>query len=483
MNCEQGVTATPCLTCASCTQIAEGRFPDLVEVDAASRTRVEQTRELLENVPYAPTQGKYKVYLIDEVHMLSQSSFNALLKTLEEPPAHVRFLLATTDAKKVPVTVLSRCLQLQLKNLLPERISPYLEQVLKADGVEFDQGSIDALARAGRGSMRDALSLTDQAISYGGGALQAHDVYAMLGAVQSESLDALMAALVRRDAEATMQAIGDLAELGLDFAAVLDQLTSLFHQAAVHQALGSAPGASHLSRLAAWDATELQLAYQIAITAARDLSLAPDARCGFEMAMLRLLAFQPGRGGGEPSGERDGNKSSDTGDSTAREHPAQMIAPTEPEQAPSPPAQPRAPVPESRMQHDLDWHAVTQALDGEVDPLVKQLARQAWLVERSQSGLVLGVDASYAPSVDAESVRALGIALEPVLGSPVTIEVRTGQPAEETPSQRDDRISRERRSQARTIIEADPFVRYLKETFRASIVAESVQLAGAARSH
>ncbi len=464
MNCEQGVTATPCLTCASCTQIAEGRFPDLVEVDAASRTRVEQTRELLENVPYAPTQGKYKVYLIDEVHMLSQSSFNALLKTLEEPPAHVRFLLATTDAKKVPVTVLSRCLQLQLKNLLPERISPYLEQVLKADGVEFDQGSLDALARAGRGSMRDALSLTDQAISYGGGALQAHDVYAMLGAVQSESLDALMAALVERDAEETMRAVDDLAELGLDFAAVLDQLTSLFHQAAVHQALGSAPTASHLGRLAAWDATELQLAYQIAITAARDLPLAPDARCGFEMAMLRLLAFQPGRGGD---------------DGASREHAAQPGAPRQPEHQPTSSAKPEAPAPESRMQPDIDWHAVTRALDADIDPLVKQLARQSWVVERSESGLVLGVDASYAPSVDAESVNALGIALEPVLGSPLTIEVRAGQPAAETPSQRDERLSRERSSQARTIIEADPFVRYLMETFRASIVAESVQLAGA----
>ncbi len=468
MNCEQGVTATPCLTCASCTQISEGRFPDLVEVDAASRTRVEQTRELLENVPYAPTQGKYKVYLIDEVHMLSQSSFNALLKTLEEPPEHVRFLLATTDARKVPITVLSRCLQLQLKNLLPERISPYLKEVLEADGVAFDQDSIDALARAGRGSMRDALSLTDQAISYGSGALKANDVYAMLGAVSIERLDALMAALVSQDARATMRAIGELAELGLDFAAVLDQLTSLFHQAAVHQALQSAPSASHLGRLAAWDATELQLAYQIAITAARDLPLAPDPRCGFEMAMLRLLAFQPGR----EEGIRD----------AAREHPAITARAKQSEQPPSPSVQHSAPRPEMRAAQDLDWHALSQSLDAQTDPLVKQLARQAWVIDKSDERLVLGVDADYAPSVDAASVNALGEALAPLLGTSVTIEVRAGQPAEETPSQRDQRVSTERRLQAQTIIEADPFVRYLVEQFRASIVPESVQLVGANHS-
>ena len=471
MNCEQGVTATPCLTCASCTQIAEGRFPDLVEVDAASRTRVEQTRELLENVPYAPTQGKYKVYLIDEVHMLSQSSFNALLKTLEEPPAHVRFLLATTDAKKVPVTVLSRCLQLQLKNLLPERISPYLQQVLEADGVEFDQGSIDALARAGRGSMRDALSLTDQAISYGGGALAASDVHAMLGAVSSESLDALMAALVKQDAEATMQAISDLAELGLDFAAVLDQLTSHFHQAAVHQALGSASGASHVGRLVAWDATELQLAYQIAITAARDLPLAPDPRCGFEMAMLRLLAFQPGRSSGDGGAARE-----------TREAKPEAVETNRTEHAASRPAQREAASPVPSAPCELDWHAVSESLDADMNPLVKQLARRAWVVERADSHLVLGVDEDYAPSVDSESVNALGAALAPMLGSPVTIQIRAGKPAQETPSQRDERISRQRRSQAQTIIEADPFVRYLVDKFRASIVPESVQLLGAGNS-
>lgn len=456
MNCEQGVTAKPCLTCANCTQIAEGRFPDLVEVDAASRTRVEQTRELLENVPYAPTQGKYKVYLIDEVHMLSQSSFNALLKTLEEPPEHVRFLLATTDARKVPVTVLSRCLQLQLKNLLPEHIAPYLEQVLTADDVGFDKDSVEALARAGRGSMRDALSLTDQAISYCGGTLNASDVYAMLGAVRHESLDALISALVEQNAEATMNAISGLAELGLDFADVLEQLTLIFHQAAVHQALGNAPGVSNIGRLAAWEAAELQLAYQIAVLAARDLPLAPDPRCGFEMAMLRLLAFQPG--GGAPT----------------ETHAQANALPAAPEQRSHEPAASRR----TSDSVNRNWYEISEQL--EVEPLVQQLARHAWIMEWSDERLLLGVDAEYAPSVDDESVNKLAAALEGVVSSPVALELHYGQPQQETPSRRDARIIEERRSKARALIEADPFVRYLMERFRASIDPNSIELTGAA---
>ena len=499
MNCEQGVSASPCLTCASCTQIAEGRFPDLVEVDAASRTRVEQTRELLENVPYAPTQGACKVYLIDEVHMLSQSSFNALLKTLEEPPGHVRFLLATTDAKKVPVTVLSRCLQLQLKNLLPERIAPYLEQVLEADGVEFDKDSIEALARAGRGSMRDALSLTDQAISYCGGGLNADDVFAMLGAVRNESLDALMVALVGQDAEATMSAIDGLAELGLDFADVLEQLTSLFHEAAVHQALGSTAATSYLGRLAAWDAAELQLAYQIAITAARDLPLAPDPRCGFEMAMLRLLAFQPAKGsgpdggGGSPRAQQasaSGPAANPPPGSQSERIQRENIQPenTQPENIPAKdnPERSKRPANDDASRHrrgaeapGLDWHALSESLDVDVEPLVKQLARHAWVMEWSGERLLLGVDSDHAPSVDKETVEKLAASLESALACSLAIEVQSGQPPQETPSQRDARVTAERRSEAQSLLESDPFVSYLMGTFRASIVPDSVELVGA----
>lgn len=476
MNCEKGVTATPCSECSSCQEISEGRFPDLVEVDAASRTRVEQTRELLENVPYAPTRGRFKVYLIDEVHMLSQSSFNALLKTLEEPPDHVRFLLATTDAKKVPVTVLSRCLQLQLKNLLPERITPYLERILEADGVGFDKASIVALARAGHGSMRDALSLTDQAISYCGGALAEQDVFGMLGAVRHESLDVLISALIRQDAAATMSAIEGLSELGVDFADVLDQLTLIIHQAAVQQALGDVRGSSSMARLAAWDPASLQLAYQIAIIAARDLPLAPDPRCGFEMAMLRLLAFRPGdrlpadqSGQGPAKSEQPpldeepaaaGKAANTSTQAMPRDSPADEVSSnsTPPDQAP------------------LDWHTLTNAL--QADPLVVQLARHAWCIGWDGRNLRLGVDKQYEPSVEPESIQALAEALGRILDAPIELDISYAPPCEETPVERDQRIEQGRASKARALIESDPFVRFLVSEFKATIESESIELVG-----
>ncbi len=477
MNCEQGVTAEPCLECSSCQEISEGRFPDLVEVDAASRTRVEQTRELLENVPYAPTRGRFKVYLIDEVHMLSQSSFNALLKTLEEPPDHVRFLLATTDAKKVPVTVLSRCLQLQLKNLLPERITPYLERILEADGVGFDKASVEALARAGHGSMRDALSLTDQAIAYCGGALAAQDVFGMLGAVRQESLDVLVAALINQDASATMSAIEGLSELGLDFADVLDELTRIIHQAAVQQALGDVRGSSSVARLAAWDPADLQLAYQIVIIAARDLPLAPDPRCGFEMAMLRVLAFRPA--------DRLPIDQSEQGPDESERPPLKVERAVDGGEAAeslvkakSRSAHPDEIAPDSNPsdQARLDWHALADAL--QADPLVVQLARHAWCVDWDGQKLHLGVDKQYEPSVEPESIRALSELLARMLDAPIELEISYAPPLEETPVERDRRIEQGRASKARALIESDPFVRFLVNEFKATIESESIQLVG-----
>ncbi len=504
MNCEQGISASPCQECTSCQEISEGRFPDLVEVDAASRTRVEQTRELLENVPYAPAHGRYKVYLIDEVHMLSQSSFNALLKTLEEPPDHVRFLLATTDAKKVPVTVLSRCLQLQLKNLLPERISPYLEQVLEADGVAFDRGSVEALARAGHGSMRDALSLADQAISYCNGKLSEQDVFGMLGAVRHESLDALVTALVDQDAAATMQAIEGLSELGVDFADVLEQMTLIIHQAAVNQALGGVRGSPGTARLAAWDPTSLQLAYQIAIMAARDLPLAPDPRCGFEMAMLRLLAFQPTDGslGGRqtpvrtqadspppvsspPSAQTPVRAQADTLGLEDQTMTSQASLRTSENQLPAKSEQLES-VAELGGAEDaahqqvniepLDWHAIVASL--QADPLVIQLARHAWCVSWDGSRLCLGVEEQYAPSVERDSIHKLSEALKAAMNSNLELKVSYAEPQEETPAQRARRVEQASASKARVLIESDPFVRFLIDEFRATIDPESIELVG-----
>lgn len=304
LNCETGVTATPCGTCASCVEIGEGRFVDLIEVDAASRSRVEETRDLMDNVQYAPTRGRFKVYLIDEVHMLSTASFNALLKTLEEPPPHVKFLLATTDPKKLPVTVLSRCLQFHLKNLMPERIVDYLQQVLSDEAIPADEDALWALARAADGSMRDALSLTDQAIAFGAGHLVGSDVARMLGTIDQAALERILRALAEADGAALLACCDDLAAHGADFAAVLRDLMSALHRIAVVQALpatvtdSTTGGADRTAALCAELAAvlqpeEVQLCYQIALTGHRDLPHAPDPRTGFEMTLLRMLAFQP----------------------------------------------------------------------------------------------------------------------------------------------------------------------------------------------
>ncbi|WP_308368432.1 MULTISPECIES: DNA polymerase III subunit gamma/tau [unclassified Microbulbifer] len=299
LNCESGVSSEPCGQCGACREIAEGRFVDLIEVDAASRTKVEDTRELLENVQYAPTRGRYKVYLIDEVHMLSNSSFNALLKTLEEPPPHVKFLLATTDPQKLPVTVLSRCLQFNLKNMSPERVVEHLRFVLEQEMVPFEEGALWHLGRAADGSMRDAMSLADQAIAFGGGVIAEAEVRAMLGSIDTGLVWKLLEALTEESAPALFAAVEELAQQAPDYSAALAELANSLHRIAVAQVLpesvdNALGDGERLRRHAAGMAPEnVQLYYQMALLARRDLPLAPDPRSGFEMALLRMLAFRP----------------------------------------------------------------------------------------------------------------------------------------------------------------------------------------------
>ena len=294
LNCQVGVSATPCGVCHSCIEIAEGRHLDLLEVDAASRTKVEDTRELLDNVQYAPTRGRYKIYLIDEVHMLSGHSFNALLKTLEEPPPHVKFLLATTDPQKLPVTVLSRCLQFNLKRMPLALISSHLAHVLTEEQIAFTPTALNLLAKAADGSMRDALSLTDQAIVTGGGQISDQSVQDMLGLLPSEHLHHLLQALARNDANALLVAIEQMAQVTTDFNTAADSLIALLHQLAVAQ-LVAQPLESETELAALIDLftpADLQLFYQMALYGKRDLPLNPDPRSGFEMMLLRMLAFR-----------------------------------------------------------------------------------------------------------------------------------------------------------------------------------------------
>ena len=307
LNCETGITSTPCGTCSVCREIDEGRFVDLIEIDAASRTKVEDTRELLDNVQYAPSRGRFKVYLIDEVHMLSSHSFNALLKTLEEPPPYVKFILATTDPQKLPATILSRCLQFSLKNMTPERVVEHLTHVLSVENVPFEDDALWLLGRAADGSMRDAMSLTDQAIAFGEGKVLAADVRAMLGTLDHGQVFDLLQALIQGDARALLEAVRHLAEQGPDWNGVLSEILNVLHRVAIAQALPEGVDNGHgdrdrvLALAQALPAEDVQFYYQMGLIGRRDLPLAPDPRGGFEMVLLRMLAFRPADSADAPS--------------------------------------------------------------------------------------------------------------------------------------------------------------------------------------
>ena len=344
LNCETGVSSTPCGECSVCREIDEGRFVDLIEVDAASRTKVEDTRELLDNVQYSPTRGRYKVYLIDEVHMLSSHSFNALLKTLEEPPPHVKFLLATTDPQKLPVTILSRCLQFSLKNMPPERVVEHLTHVLGAENVPFEDDALWLLGRAADGSMRDAMSLTDQAIAFGEGKVLAADVRAMLGTLDHGQVYGVLQALLEGDARALLEAVRHLAEQGPDWGGVLAEILNVLHRVAIAQALpeaidnGQGDRERVLALAQALPAEDVQFYYQMGLIGRRDLPLAPDPRSGFEMVLLRMLAFRPA---GDESAPRTPLKSLGISPATTDSEAAPVAArPAAPVAAAAPPPVP-----------------------------------------------------------------------------------------------------------------------------------------------
>lgn len=348
LNCKEGVSSTPCGQCSACMEIAEGRFVDLIEVDAASRTKVEDTRELLENVQYAPTHGRFKVYLIDEVHMLSTSSFNALLKTLEEPPPHVKFLLATTDPQKLPMTVLSRCLQFNLKNLTAERIQNHLSHVLEAEGITFESAALWLLARAADGSMRDALSLTDQAIAFGAGAVREADVRAMLGTIDHRLVYRMLEQIARQQPAQVLETVSELAEFSPDYMGVLGDMVSLLHRvalaqvlpAAVDNSLGDRDQVLELARQLRPE--EVQLYYQVALMGRKDMPLVPEPREGLEMTLLRMLAFRPADSEPLPALQSAGTGAAVPNTEPSAPASAAAPRPSAPDQAPAVASQPSA---------------------------------------------------------------------------------------------------------------------------------------------
>ncbi len=456
LNCETGVSSTPCGQCAACREIDAGRFVDLIEVDAASRTKVEDTRELLENVQYAPARGRFKVYLIDEVHMLSAHSFNALLKTLEEPPPHVKFLLATTDPQKLPVTVLSRCLQFNLKRLPVNQIAGYLGQVLEREDIPREPAALQLIARAGDGSMRDALSLLDQAIAFGGGRVEASAVETMLGSIDRRRVVSLLRALATGDAPAVMRQVAELDELAPDYAAVLAELLSLLQRVALAQAVPDAvpedgvADPEDLRQLARTLLPEdVQLFYQIALLGRRDLPLMPEPRGGFEMVLLRMLCFRP----------------------AARE----IAAPTPPEARSAsvpavvaPAAWPAPPASGAPSQPGSEWGALVEQL--KLTGIAKQVAMNCALVERRGNDFRLALEPGHNQLFNKSIEERLKAALEQWLGAPVSLRVQVGGAVDETPARQRFQQQAERRQNATGQAGQDPHVRDMQETFGARIV-------------
>jgi DNA polymerase-3 subunit gamma/tau len=507
LNCEKGITSTPCGVCATCREIAEGRYVDLIEVDAASRTGVDDTRELLENVQYAPTRGRYKVYLIDEVHMFSKSSFNALLKTLEEPPPHVKFLLATTDPQKLPVTILSRCLQFNLKRLPVSLIISHLQHVLTQENVEYNVTALQLIAEAADGSMRDALSLLDQALAFGGGTVREQEVRDMLGSVSRDKVIKLLQAILQRDAVQTLSVVAGLAELSPDFESVLAELLTLLHHMSlaktVPEALDEFVSAREtLLRLSEEvSAEDLHLFYQIALIGRRDLPLSPDPRSGFEMILLRMLAFRPASAdAGSVTGKRQPQEHSRSR-STDQAQPQANIPDQDGSRGvnsssaataiASPSAEPYAPpLVDKRPSTEparaasrqsgatpavsADWRVIVNALG--LGGLVKQLAINCTVKQREGNKIVLQIETGHANLINPKAKQRLQQALGEYFNIEAQLEIEVVNAiSSESPAQTVQRETEQRQQQAVRSINEDSFAQSLKEKFNAEIIPGSVK--------
>lgn len=521
LNCEQGVSATPCGECSACQEILQGRFVDLIEVDAASRTKVEDTRELLENVQYTPTSGRYKVYLIDEVHMLSKHSFNALLKTLEEPPPHVKFLLATTDPQKLPVTVLSRCLQFNLKRVPADLISGHMEKILKAEKIPAETPALIRLAQAADGSIRDGLSLLDQAISFGDGELNDDDVGRMLGSISRDHLLKLMQGVADADAAAIMAAVDTLAEMAPDYSVVLDDLISLMHNFSVLNAIPEiqderlgelTPELIELAK--AFTPQDLQLFYEIAVRARRDLPVIPNRRYALEMAMLRMLAFglqsvdqpanvsQPKRvkqasSQAVPLPEKkprekpsDQSSSSVVARASLVEQEQQYQQPSNIEQASSEVKEPRPTVSDAEQENSVpehtqdeqpmerlvldatNWSAIIKQL--KLVGMSQALASHSSLTSIEGNKVTLALAETDSTYLTEKSQQNLTEVLSDYLGNEIKLHFSSIDEVPDSPAEQARRKQLAREHQADSSIHSDPVIESLAATFNAKIIPGSI---------
>ena len=482
LNCETGVRAEPCGVCASCLEIDAGRFPDLIEVDAASRTKVDDTRELLDNVQYAPTRGRYKVYLVDEVHMLSAHSFNALLKTLEEPPPHVKFLLATTDPQKLPATVLSRCLQFNLKRLPAADIAARLKRILEEEGVAFDAAGLKLVAQAADGSMRDALSLLDQLIAFGGGRAGEAEARAMLGTISRDHVLRIAQLLAEADGAALVSCARSLEEFAPDYAQVLDELAALLVRVGLRQAVSDYEGdelyaPELLERLArALSPEDVQLFYQTAIIGRRDLPLAPDPRTGFEMTLLRMIAFRPAgewltsRPGAAELAARAGGSISAAGASPGSAASAAAAGGTSGAVGAAGRGEGAGTTGSSGGD---SWAAIVNAL--ELSGAARQLASHCVLVGRQGPVVRLALDARNQPVRTPAQEEKLAQALSRYFGEPVRLEFQVLSAGAETPALLARRVSEQELAAARRAFDAEPGVQGLRERFGATVLPDTVR--------
>lgn len=453
LNCETGVTSNPCGTCSHCQAIDAGQYLDLYEVDAASRTKVEDTRDLLDNVLYAPTQGRYKVYLIDEVHMLSNHSFNALLKTLEEPPEHVKFILATTDPKRLPITILSRCLQFHLKRITPEQIEQHLEHICQSEAVQHESAALSRLAKAADGSMRDALSLLDQAIAYGNGHVTSNDVNTMLGCVAQDDVLPLLTALATHDGKAVFTAVNTLAERVPDFRQILEELISALHQIALHQILPDTlslePNMQSLAQQ--FTPEEIQLYYQICLLGRRDIDLTPTPQQGFEMTLLRMLAFTP-----------DLSVKQSTPCAAPSETVAKVKTPITKRQPTATPAPTSTVVPAG-----VDWRALLPKL--ELSGMAYALASNCTLLEMTENKIVLALSANHQPMFNPKLQERIAESLSRCLNKPMQLDIKVTTDDINTPAKQQLQDQKQQLDTATSTMLQDPLIKQLIDMYDATV--------------
>lgn len=468
LNCETGITPTPCGVCGACTEIDSGRFVDLIELDAASNTQVDNMRELLDGALYAPTSGRFKVYIIDEVHMLSKSAFNAMLKTLEEPPAHVKFILATTDPQKIPVTVLSRCLQFNLKQLPPALINTHLQYVLEQENIPFELGALGLVARAAQGSMRDALSLMDQAIAYSSGKVDEVLVRTMLGAIDQGYLFDLLQRLRTGDGAGLLQIADDMALRTIAFESALQELATLLHRIALAQTVPQAiaedePERARLLELAQqFTPEEIQLNYQIAIHGRNEIELAPDEYAGFTMTLLRMLAFAP-------QGAATG-----VGQAVPRTVSAPVAA-TQQRVAEPVPVKQISGSPNTPASANLDWNALLSQLN--VQGMALQLAKNSVLASFNDGRLVLKLSPQHKQlQSNKMALEKLQAGLAEYFARPVKLVVELGVTVDvATPAAVEQHEQKTRQQQAEAAIKQDAFVREAQAQLGAQLIEGSIR--------